>query len=654
MAKKLPAMNAARRILLVRLLLLVMIWGGTIFAWGSLAAWQKARAESDLRGQLSSMIPPVQSWLEQPAQTLEPLLADETLQQAVLSPLGLAGPAAQRALNGYALQFPDDDVALIDVTAGRVLSPPGAGRMPPEIIKKLEQLGDAAPLWVVASGTRNGVLYYAARLASAEGQRVFAVMARSLRAQVAAWPSAEISPPAGSKVWLTLPHLTGSAWWSPTEPYRLMLTAPLPEGMEGWQTLRGVGEASLGLVHPKPPLIDVGVPQTVLLILAAWGTLMVLWPYTAPARQKLNARVAPLVAPVRAAAAPAVAFVAAQSAKVERLRTKARGRAAAADEMDAPLVSGPGAFRAKDFSTEGHEKVAQARSGKLSNALAARRAAMDALERKMKPPEAVAELSQQAQELTRDKTEEAEQQLAERVIAAFNRGSLQLQYQPMYNTETDLPMINEVLARLKDDKGVISPGEFMPVLGAVGKLAELDAMVFRRIMGEHFSQHKTPPTGLSLNVSGTSLDDIGYLRDMAQRGPDTLKHILLELRSNELVRDPQVLKLVQSLQSLGVKVAVDYFGGGAPMIRASSALGLDYIKFNVQRLTESRSNKKELLELCVLAKELNLPIIGERVEDTAMADFMRRAGASLLQGYGLCPPQNAIATLSLKDRLKTL
>ena len=228
---------------------------------------------------------------------------------------------------------------------------------------------------------------------------------------------------------------------------------------------------------------------------------------------------------------------------------------------------------------------------------------------------------------------------------------LELSYQAIYETTSGAVFAHEVLARLKDDIGTIMPGEFMPLLPQLGGESQLDAAVFRHVIEQHCSAFKQPPTPLSLNVSGNSLDDLDYLRHLVSRGPDVLRHIILEVRSQEIVRDPSALQLLKALQRQGARVAVDYFGGGPIMVEATKSLGLDFVKIDCTRLSKTPAVKKEMVQLCMTAQKVKLPIIMEKVEDKAMETFVRRAGATYLQGYGLNRPQPQMTMIPLNAKM---
>ena len=80
-------------------------------------------------------------------------------------------------------------------------------------------------------------------------------------------------------------------------------------------------------------------------------------------------------------------------------------------------------------------------------------------------------------------------------------------YQPKYNPYTEKIVGAEALVRWQTDKGLISPGEFLPVFEADGLIERLDRYVFRRVCAQQkqWQDEGKPLIPISVNVSRCSL-----------------------------------------------------------------------------------------------------------------------------------------------------
>lgn len=676
-SKATPAWRASLRThwqgWLLRLLALCIIWGVAAFGMGSLDTLARSKAAKALAFETAAYAGQLKPWLENPLLPLQALAQNATLQEALSSPLGLAHPAMQRLLNTYALEN-KTDLVMADLASGRTLTAPGSTPPPPDVFSRLATLMETGlhPT-LLSTGTRNGMLYFVAPLPSSAGQLNIAIAPLGLRQVAGGWPVA--SERSSTAFALELPHTLGTASWQASTPLRL--NVPVPLTVKGLPThkifLPWLPDVSLAGAYTQPPaLADIKI-KGLIVLWALLTSLWVLWKETAPLRNKVKSWVAPYLAPLLSKlSGPLSKGIAALNQGLKPLgamgwngvkniknifaKTKTlpaedelSWRDAYAHEMldDEPLTEGPGGYMPSDFAAK-TLKPARKSGVKLTTSHTTDKAQPILNPSDNFAPEEELALADTTNDATLDK-------LTHRVKKCLKQGLLEVMYQPLYQSDTNTPFANEVLARLVDAEGPISPAQFMPVLEQQHLVAALDALVFEKVLAEHFITNgmaaKTPATHLSLNISGTSLEDLDYLRDVAKQGPAILKSLIFEVRSNEIIRDPNALNLLKALQRQGARVAVDYFGGGTTMIEATHALGLNFIKLDAMRLTESRSNKKEMVEICQLANTLGLPVVIERIENWQIESFARRAGASYLQGYGLCRPSNTLSTLPLSARM---
>ncbi|MCA3243801.1 MAG: EAL domain-containing protein [Alphaproteobacteria bacterium] len=636
--------NQGQRVML-QVLALAVIWGLAWFAWGSLNAWGRYQAKQQLAEALATANPAVMAWLSAPVEGLQPMVADPLLLDALQTPLGLASPAAARALAAQAERLGDPDLLLFDVKTGRTLTLPGSLAPAAELLKRLTDLPPTTAK-LVAGGTRSGMFYWAWRVPLPEAYQIYALRVQSVRQLAAAWRQHDLPTP--MTLTLQLPHAEGTGFWQQTEPLRLTLTEPpAAVAQTAWSRVFPEVGLTVTFLQALPPVARLAKTLVVLWALAA--SLAVLWPYTAPVRAALWAKLGPRLLPLlqrlevlwnRVGGGQALATLLAKLmgravGLIGRARPEPEAQrpawetktVAAAQPID--LVAGPGAYSAADFG----------------RALPNNRPLLKPKLKPLAPKEALAATAPQPE------PEPDPDVLKDRIMRCIRQGLVELLYQPMYRNSDNAVEGNEVLARLADVSGVIAPGQFLPVLGAMGQVSALDALVFEKVIEQHFAAGRSPTVMLSLNISGTSLEDLGYLRDVAKRGPNVLKHLMFEVRSNEVVRDPNALQLLKALQRQGARVAVDYFGGGSAMVEASKALGIDYIKMDMMRFTSSGDLRKEFQDVCSLAERLKLPVVVEKIEDKETQTLARQAGATLLQGYGLSKPGSSLITLPLDAKL---
>lgn len=240
------------------------------------------------------------------------------------------------------------------------------------------------------------------------------------------------------------------------------------------------------------------------------------------------------------------------------------------------------------------------------------------------------------------------------VLTAVSENRTGLVYQPLYASENGDPQFVEVLLRIFDHRGeAISPGVFIPIAEKENMMADLDAHVVETVMKKHVQGANQLPIPLALNISGNTFAGLKFLESlMSQIAQGTLdpSRVVFELQAKEIVGDKKAMDFIKDCQNMGFRFAIDYFGGEAVALKAAKALGFTYVKVNAQKFAGYKNSveiQKQLVRLSLTAKQLALPLVLEKVENSAMAKFAVKVGFPLLQGYVLSPPK---AEISLRPR----
>jgi len=201
----------------------------------------------------------------------------------------------------------------------------------------------------------------------------------------------------------------------------------------------------------------------------------------------------------------------------------------------------------------------------------------------------------------------------------------------------------EALLRWKHPvHGIVSPGEFIPVVEETGLIEPIGAWV----LGEACRQLRDwqrdfdPNLSMSVNVSavqftGGDLVDV-VTRALAETGipPSTLK---LELTESAVMADAEhALAVFAQLKALGVLVSLDDFGTGYSSLSYLRRLPIDTLKIDrsfVSKL-DCFDDKRQIVEVVLmLARALGLDVVAEGVETEAELDLLREMGSDLVQGY---------------------
>ncbi len=227
---------------------------------------------------------------------------------------------------------------------------------------------------------------------------------------------------------------------------------------------------------------------------------------------------------------------------------------------------------------------------------------------------------------------------------ALKNDEFELYYQPRVDARTLEINSYEVLLRWNHPKkGVISPGEFIPVAEASGLIVGIDAWVFRRACedaAKHLKGYR-----ISVNISPLAFlqrDFVKSIQTMLEQTGAIPEQIELELTESMLIEDDERgLAVMKQLKALGLALALDDFGTGYSSLSYLSKYPFDTIKIDrnfVVALGQEKSATAIMKVIIGLGKGLGMDIVAEGVETLEEAAFLREHECDQLQGYLISRP----------------
>jgi len=196
----------------------------------------------------------------------------------------------------------------------------------------------------------------------------------------------------------------------------------------------------------------------------------------------------------------------------------------------------------------------------------------------------------------------------------------------------------EGLIRILDETGRVIPArDFMPVVENTELGREIDCLALDTGL-QALMQH--PTLRLSVNMSARS---IGYSRWMqtlnsALRRDERLgERLTLEISETSAMTVPElVIDFMDRLQGHGIAFALDDFGSGAINIRHFRDFFFDAVKIDGQYIRgvhRDRDTQAMLRALIAMAREFDMLIIAESVEQSEDAEYLMTLGIDCMQGY---------------------
>ena len=225
---------------------------------------------------------------------------------------------------------------------------------------------------------------------------------------------------------------------------------------------------------------------------------------------------------------------------------------------------------------------------------------------------------------------------------AIARREMRVQYQPIVALADGTTVGCEALVRWDHPlRGMVGPTEFIEVAEEYGLIGEIGALVLDRACRQAGDWRALGRNlYVSVNVSPRQLVEEDMTREVAQaleRSKLPAPLLCLEVTETSLMNDssPMVAAL-RELKSLGVRVAIDDFGGGASSLGLLRVLPLDQIKIDrmfIERIAETSDDRAIVAAVLSLAEELELTVVAEGIETEQQQGQLRELGCHFGQGF---------------------
>jgi diguanylate cyclase (GGDEF)-like protein/PAS domain S-box-containing protein len=222
---------------------------------------------------------------------------------------------------------------------------------------------------------------------------------------------------------------------------------------------------------------------------------------------------------------------------------------------------------------------------------------------------------------------------------AFTNGEFELHYQPLVDIAADKISGFESLLRWRHpEKGMISPGDFIPVAEDIGLIVSLGEWVLR----EACSEAAKWPADIKVAVN---LSPVQFRsRNLVQAVISALAHsglspLRLELEITEslfLAETEANLAILHQLRELGVSISMDDFGTGYSSLSYLRSFPFDKIKIDrsfVKDIAERPDCVAIVRAISGLGRSLNITTTAEGVETTDQLDWLRNEGCNEVQGF---------------------
>jgi diguanylate cyclase (GGDEF)-like protein len=232
---------------------------------------------------------------------------------------------------------------------------------------------------------------------------------------------------------------------------------------------------------------------------------------------------------------------------------------------------------------------------------------------------------------------------------ALRSGQFTLAYQPIFNVHgRDLRGFEALIRWHHPQRGLVSPGEFIPVAEETGIIVDIGRWALEVACHQAVAWNRTwaDPLSINVNVSALQLHQPEFIDDLrnilgSTRLPASL--LTLELTESVLVKHQRVESILSELRAIGVGIAIDDFCTGYSSLSYLQHFPVTTIKVDQSFVADLTTGGEVGLVRSILSigDSFGLTTVAEGVETAEQLELLDHLGCDRAQGFFLGRPQTS-------------
>lgn len=235
-----------------------------------------------------------------------------------------------------------------------------------------------------------------------------------------------------------------------------------------------------------------------------------------------------------------------------------------------------------------------------------------------------------------------EKQVENDIVAALKNGELTAYIQPKVNMRTGKIIGGEALVRwIHPERGLISPGVFIPVLEKNGFIINVDQYIWGQVFAflGKMKQEGRPLLPISINVSRVHAYDkqlCDTLIQLSEKYDVPAEYTPLELTESAFLADETgMYQRMKILRDKGFKISMDDFGTGYSSMYMLKSQTMDEIKMDRIFILDLENEKSQIIlkHAAAMLLEMGANVIMEGVETEEQKLLAQECGCENAQGF---------------------
>ena len=234
-----------------------------------------------------------------------------------------------------------------------------------------------------------------------------------------------------------------------------------------------------------------------------------------------------------------------------------------------------------------------------------------------------------------------EKYVLEHLDEAIKNNYIKVYYQPVVRSLTGELCGEEALSRWDDpDKGLLSPGDFIPVLENHMLLYRVDIYVLEQVLKDFKTKEEQgiELVPISVNLSRNDFegrDMVQIVTDLVDKYGYSHKLIDIEITESAYTDSPERIKnVILGFHSAGFRVWMDDFGSGYSSLNMLQDCSFDLIKLDMLFMRNFGAKNEAIIKSVIsMANRLGIDTLAEGVETEEQSNFLKKEGCDRQQGF---------------------
>jgi diguanylate cyclase (GGDEF)-like protein/PAS domain S-box-containing protein len=232
--------------------------------------------------------------------------------------------------------------------------------------------------------------------------------------------------------------------------------------------------------------------------------------------------------------------------------------------------------------------------------------------------------------------------------AALDRNEFVLHYQPQIELDTGTLVGFEALIRWQHpERGLLHPARFIPLAEESDLIIAMGNWVTREACRQNAEWQKAglQAVPVSVNLSARQLVNRSLTKTVQTILSETglaARYLELELTETMLMDSAGTpVNVIAELADHGVSFAIDDFGTGYSNLGYLRRFPIHRLKIDqsfVRGITQNQGDPAIVRAVLGLARNLNLKVLAEGIENVEQLEFLRAEGCDEIQGYLIGKP----------------